>query len=210
MSNSALLRQKRVVGAATAPAGGSGGQDLDVALMLADGSAKGKADPAFPAHAMPIKSWAEAVWVQRLPTISLRRLTRSAKRRLKRTAKKWSVCYGPAAAFVATCGRLLWQVVDETTVITDLGRTIDFELGPPRVVEIEVDEAVRRWRWRRIIKHGGENDVEMAGRSAFMEPIWQLLNSRQNDDEWNPMLRGSLRSALANRQYPQSRVKAQA
>ena len=30
----------------------------------------------------------------------------------------------------------------------------------------------------------------------------------QNDDERNPLLRGSLRSALANRQYPQCRVKA--
>ena len=99
---------------------------------------------------------------------SLRRMIRSAKRRLSRTAKQWSVCYGPAAAFVATCGRLLWQVVDESTVVTDLGRRIDFELDPPKVVEAEVDEAVRRWRWRRITKHGGENDAEVAGRGAFM------------------------------------------
>ena len=56
VSNSTLMGQRRVVGAATAPAGGNGGQDLDVALMLADGRAKGKADPTFPAHAMPIKS----------------------------------------------------------------------------------------------------------------------------------------------------------
>ena len=56
---------------------------MDVALMIADGSAKGKADPAFPAHAMPIKSWAEAVWVQRLPRSSMRRLVRFAKKMLK-------------------------------------------------------------------------------------------------------------------------------
>ena len=160
------------MGAVKAPAGGIGGQDLDVALMLADGSAKGKADPAFPAHAMPIKGWAEAVWDRRMPTISLKRLIRSAKRRLSRTAKEWSVCYGAAAAFVATCCRLLWQVVDGSTVVTDLGRKIDFELDPPKAVEAEVDEAVRRWRWRRIIKHGGGNETEIAGRGAFMEPIW--------------------------------------
>ena len=121
-----------MVGAATALAGGSGGQDLDVVLMQADGRAKGKADPAFPAHAMPIKSWAEAVWVQRLPRISMRRMITVAKRRLRKAARQWSVCYGPAAAFIATCNRLLWQVVDETTVIADLGRTIDFELDPPQ------------------------------------------------------------------------------
>ena len=71
VSNTTLLGQRRLVGAATAPPGGSGGQDLDVALMLADGSAKGKADPAFPAHSMPIKAWAEAVWSQRMPLVCM-------------------------------------------------------------------------------------------------------------------------------------------
>ena len=41
-----------------------------------------------------------------------------------------------------------------------------------------------------------------------MEPVWQLLRSKQNDDQWNPLLRCCLRSALANRQYPQCRVRA--
>ena len=45
------------MGAVTAPAGGSGGQDLDVALMLADGSAKGKADPASAAHSEVVAHW---------------------------------------------------------------------------------------------------------------------------------------------------------
>ena len=103
---------------------------------------------------------------------------------------------------MTTCNRLLWQVVDETTVITDKGRTIDFQLDPPKAVEMEVDEAVRRWRWRRIVKHRGDLDADIAGRGAFMEPIWQLLRSKQNDDERNPVLRGSFRSALANMQYP--------
>ena len=109
---------------------------------------------------------------------------------------------------MASCNRLLWQPVDESTVITDQGRTIDFQLDPPKAVEMEVDEAVRRWRWRRIVKHHGELGADVAGRGAFMEPIWQLLRSKQNDSEWNPMLRGSLRSALANRQYAQCRVMA--
>ena len=181
---------------------------MDVALMLADGSAKGRADPAFPAHSMPIKAWAEAVWAQRMPLVCMRRMIRFAKRKLRRATRKWSVCCGPAAAFTATCDRLLWQVVDETTVITDQGRTIDFELDPPKAVELEVDEAVRRWRWRRIVKQDGNMDDDIAGRGAFMEPVWQLLRSKQNDDQRNPLLRGCLRSALANRQYPQCRVRA--
>jgi hypothetical protein len=47
-----------------------------------------------------------------------------------------------------------------------------------------------------------------AGRGAAMEPIWTLLNSRQNDGDWNASLRGGLRSAIANRQWPQTRVRA--
>ena len=41
-----------------------------------------------------------------------------------------------------------------------------------------------------------------------MEPITKLLKSKANDEEWNPALRGSLRSAIAGRQYPQARVFA--
>ena len=41
-----------------------------------------------------------------------------------------------------------------------------------------------------------------------MEPITKLLKSKANNGEWNPALRGSLRSAIAGRQYPQARVFA--
>ena len=41
-----------------------------------------------------------------------------------------------------------------------------------------------------------------------MAPIWQLLKSSRNDEKWNPKLRGGLRSLLAYRQFPQSRVFA--
>ena len=42
---------------------------------------------------------------------------------------------------------------------------------------------------------------------AVMQPIWSLLTSRQNDDEWNPNLRGYLKSSQAGRQWPQARLK---
>ena len=45
-----LLAQKRCVNAVAAPEGGLGGQELEFAMMIADGSKKGKADPAFEAH----------------------------------------------------------------------------------------------------------------------------------------------------------------
>ena len=41
-----------------------------------------------------------------------------------------------------------------------------------------------------------------------MEPIAKLLKSKANSEDWNPALRGALRSAIAGRQYPQARVYA--
>ena len=47
--NSLLQSQRRAVAAAVAPQYGTGGQNLDIVLMMADDSAKGSADPAFDA-----------------------------------------------------------------------------------------------------------------------------------------------------------------
>ena len=41
-----------------------------------------------------------------------------------------------------------------------------------------------------------------------MEPIWQHINSKKNNEDWNPDFRGCLKSAMAGRQYPQTRVMA--
>ena len=105
--NNALLRdQRRTASAAFGPTSGRGGENLDVALILAGGSAEGLADPAFDAHELPIGEWASAVWENWLPTKSLERLIKHGKHRLARAKKIWAVCYGPAAAFIATCQRL--------------------------------------------------------------------------------------------------------
>ena len=57
-----LQNQRRTVGAMAAPGAGTGGQNLDLALVLADGGPSGKADPAFDAHGLPIGDWSMAVW----------------------------------------------------------------------------------------------------------------------------------------------------
>ena len=51
---SIFLRQRRAAAAAAAPASGTCGQDLDLALLIADGGPKGRADPAYDAHLLPI------------------------------------------------------------------------------------------------------------------------------------------------------------
>ena len=58
VSPSMLLAQRRAATAAGAPKGGLGGQELEVAAMILDGSKTGKADPAFPAHMDVAHHWA--------------------------------------------------------------------------------------------------------------------------------------------------------
>jgi hypothetical protein len=102
-----LLRdQRRAVAAAVALEPGSGGQQLDLALLLADGGPRGSADPAFDAHILPLSYWAVAVWEERLPRASLERMIARAKLSIGESKRVWHVVHGPAAALVVTCSRI--------------------------------------------------------------------------------------------------------
>ena len=67
VSDSILRDMRRIAAAIAAPASGTGGQNLDAALIVADGGLSGMADPAFDVHPLPIGEWATAVWEERLP-----------------------------------------------------------------------------------------------------------------------------------------------
>ena len=62
VSNSLLRDQRRTDAVIAAPESGVRGQNLDLALMLADENARAGADLAFDAHLMPIGDCATAVW----------------------------------------------------------------------------------------------------------------------------------------------------
>ena len=61
VSDSMLRDMRRIVAAIAAPASDTGGQNLDVALILADGGPCGMVGLAFDAHLLPIGEWATAV-----------------------------------------------------------------------------------------------------------------------------------------------------
>ena len=107
-----------------APGTGTCGQNLDLALLLADGSRTGRADPAYDAHDLPIGQWACAVWEGWLPQISLLKMVAKAKAKLIKARRVWAIVYGPAAALVASCGRIGWTVIDGFNLVTDQGRTL--------------------------------------------------------------------------------------
>ena len=208
VSNSLLRDQRRTAAVIAAPESGVGGQNLDLALILADENAKSGADPAFDAHTMPIGDWATAVWESWMPERTMERLAAAAKKKLKKAKNIWAKVKGPAAAMVASCRRLGWTVISSTEILTDQGLTLDLHRDSPAAVKNEVARAVKRWRWRNLealmpqLKKGG------SGVGALMEPITKLLKSKENTETWNPALRGSLKSAIAGRQYPQARVFA--
>ena len=58
---------RRVAATMAAPVFGRCGQNVDIALLLADGSHKGMADSAYDARLLSVGEWVMAVWEKRLP-----------------------------------------------------------------------------------------------------------------------------------------------
>ena len=54
-----IRSQRSAVAAASVPAGSG---ELELTLVLANGSMRCRADLGFAAHEMPLATWAEAVW----------------------------------------------------------------------------------------------------------------------------------------------------
>ena len=98
----------------------------------------------------------------------------------------WALVRGPGAALVATARRIGWTVVSAVLLLDDRGKEVHLERDSPAYVKLLVDEAVRRWRWRRIedkhpvLKQGG------GGFGAHFIPIYRLINTRRSSDKWNP------------------------
>ena len=97
---------------------------MEIAMMILDGSDKGRADPAFEAHSGPIGHWAQAVWHTWLPINQLQEMIDDGFARTSAAQQPWRVAYGPAAALILTCERIGRKVMSATEIRTDLGRII--------------------------------------------------------------------------------------
>jgi len=203
VSCSMLYRQRSAVAAASVP---NGSGELDLLLIVADGSMRGKADPAFAAHEAPIGKWAEAVWESWLPRPALDKLAGSAVQALSNRTSPWAAVKGPARAFVASAWRLGWVIHSYTVVSSDLGQRVDFTRDPPAMVMRFVQQSVWRWRWRRVEARHPHLIQGLGGHGAFVQPIFKLLNDR-GSEAWGAAEKGALRSAFTNRQWPQARLR---
>ena len=100
VSNSLLRDQRRTAAVIAAPESGVGGQNLDLALTLADENARAGADPAFDAHMMPIGEWALACWEGWVSDAAMDVMIKAAKQMIKTAKNKWARVFGPGAALV--------------------------------------------------------------------------------------------------------------
>ena len=107
---------------------------------------------------------------------------------------------------VASAQRIGWTVCDAQHLITDVGESLDLKSDPPVVVEKEVHEAVRRWRWRRVAeKH---QHLSHGTSQVQFEPVSKVLNARKlkgHSVETTRNIQSGLRSAITSRQWPQLR-----
>jgi hypothetical protein len=153
-------------------------------MVVADGSKKGRADPAYDAHSLPIGEWAMAIWEKWSPIPPMQRVVDDALQRVAKATNKWAVVYGPGAAMVMTCSRLQWTIISATKLITDTGDLLDLALDPPKVIVTHCFASVQRWRWRRIEINLPQLAANGSGRGPIMEPVWQLLRTKTKEEGW--------------------------
>lgn len=159
--------------AATATEADVGGQNLDLALIMADGSEHGRADPAHAAHVQPIGHWAMAVWHAWLPIHDLYSLAAKGVTKLVNAARPWHNVRGPGTAVVASCARIGWKLRDAAALVTDRGNILRLDLDSPQVVKAAVCESVKRWRWKRVELHIPQLQIRGAGVGGDMAAVWK-------------------------------------
>ena len=137
-----------------------------------------------------------------------RNLSREAEAKVKIAGANnvRAACTGPATAMVATLARIGWSIDGAHLVTTDLGTQLNFRLDSPQAVKKEVQEAVRRWRWRRVEKALPQLSDGGSGRGLGMDGIWKLLKPSHRSPTWSSEHRGALKSPWVCRQWTQSRL----
>ena len=146
------------------------------------------------------------MWSNWLPRPTLTRIVERAITRLRAAKTLWAKVAGQGADFIDSAWRLGWRVEGPCTVVTDNGRTLELQRDLPAFVKGEIAAPVRWWRWWKVterVQALGEGGNNMG---AFRQPIYKLLNSTGQEDDWGPTQRAGVKSAFTNRQWPHSRL----
>ena len=123
---------------------------MDLVWASVDGNL-GTADPAFEAHAGPMKYWALAFWESWFTDTEMVNALADARHKLNVKGKSvWARVTGPATAIVATMMRLKWKWADDRTVQDDIRNAWTFGLDSPKDFVSAAHASVRRWRLNRV------------------------------------------------------------
>ena len=148
LSDTALNTARSVVSAAGNA--NTGGRQPDLALAISDGSNR-TLDPAFEAHANPIKYWALSVWERWYCQSELTDSISEARKMLSGCkASPWAVVKGPAAAVLLTMKRIGWELIDSASAKDDIQQSWNCMVDSPAAVVNAVCASVRRWRLQRV------------------------------------------------------------
>ena len=229
-----MLRTMRTT-AARGMAPPTRGKNYELVLYAGD-SAGGRADPAFEAHALPIKFWALAWWQSWRTHDELEDAHAKATHKLLHTrGSVWQAVTGSATAVIASAWRIGWRFTGARQVVTECGRHLDFLVDSPEAIVQAVYTSVRRWRLGRILNllpalkpkcsahvrpKLGDGTVPPRGYDIhnWVPPDWndcpwvlgRLLHGRSSTvksvAQWDRSCRSYLTSTVVGGQWSQSRL----
>ena len=111
----------------------------------------GTLDPAFDAHTLPTKQWAQAIWDNTYSQTELSQAIRLARLKINNAkGSPWTVVTGPAAAVLLTMQRIGWTLLSPYTATDDRGQRWHFSEDSPAAISKAVQNSVRTWRLERI------------------------------------------------------------
>ena len=112
----------------------------------------GTLDPAFDAHALPIKQWAQGICDATYNHEELMQAVSLARDKIARAkGSPWSVAIVCAAALLLTMGRIAWKLLDPFCAMDHKGQRWHFGKDPPAAIAKAVHQSVRAWRLRRLM-----------------------------------------------------------
>ena len=109
ISDSALHHARTSIAASASTE--TSGKNPGAVLYAIDGQF-GTLDPAFDAHALPIKQWTQGIWDNTYTHEELSQATRIARARISHAKRSpWAIVTGPAAALILTMERIGWKLL---------------------------------------------------------------------------------------------------
>jgi hypothetical protein len=223
VADSSLNAARSLVARAVSPP--AEGRNPDLVSHLVDAAGGGATDPAIVAHLMPLGQWAHAWWEGWASPCVLTDVFEYARTRQSEATCTWARVAGPAAATLATLGRLAWTAVSASVLQDDRGVIWDLVRDSPAVVKAAVSRSTARWRFRRVCKQFPmivpstpdcapleEAAGQQVGRMEIVDVsavLRGLMSGRPTAVEgvpcWDISCRCWLSSAISGGQWPQAR-----